>query len=171
MKKHKEIINKGVLSLLLALFTLLLWLWISGLSIPFTGEVTLLKYIEIFKNVIGINSQDDELLEQSTFINIAYDKELVSIVDEYGFPKGKIAITDRKALYNFLQIANNNGNYKHILLDVYFDPDLKTDIDSLLYNLVSRTPRLYIPKHRNMKLPDEAIIAKASYADYCGFVG
>lgn len=171
MKKYRSIIRKACLSLLLAVFTLLVWLWVSGLSIPLTGEVTLLKYIEILKNAMDINSHDDELLREATFINIAYDKELVPVVDEYGFPKGKMAITDREALYRLLQLANANGAYRQILLDVYLDPMLTTDVDSMLYNLIAQTPRLYIPKHSHMALPDEVLRAKAAYSDYFGING
>lgn len=159
-------LKRGSITIAMALVTLLLWLWISGFSVPLLGETTILKYAEAIKAMITDDDIATYYLDETTFINIAYDKSLVPVNDEYGFPKGNIAITDREKLAQFLKFANINKQYKNILMDVYFDPEITTPTDSVLFSLIASTPRLFIPKHKDALLPDSSILHKAAYSDY-----
>lgn len=163
---HKIIINGGW-SFALALMTLGLWLWISSFPIPFTGEVSILKYVSYAKELVESHSDEEvSYLENASFINIAYDKDLVVINDEFGFPKGHYPITDRYALLRFLKLAHQFPSYHQIILDVYFDPSLSTEWDDSLYQLIVTTPRIHIPKHNDAALPSEILSSVVSFSDY-----
>lgn len=79
-------------------------------------------------------------------INVSYDRELVDINDEFGMPLGNVDITDRLHLTQFLDSVRGL-DYKAIILDVNFDPALRSPYDSLLMVAVDSTPRLVVSVH------------------------
>ena len=129
----------------------------SILSSPSVGQ-----RIEQFKGVASL--AEDSLLEDYVLINIAYDRQLVPIYDEYGFPKGNIDITDRKKLVLFLNQLNNN--HKYILLDVLLSNKYQSEYDSLLTASLLATERISISRSATTDLIDERLIEIAGYTDY-----
>jgi hypothetical protein len=98
--------------------------------------------IEQFREVVGL--AEDTLLEDYVLVNIAYDRQLVPIYDEYGFSKGVIDITDREKLVDFLNQLNNNHRY--VLFDVLLSNKYQSENDSLLTASLLATERISISR-------------------------
>lgn len=129
----------------------------SILSGPSVGQ-----RIEQFKAVSCV--PNDPLLEEYVFVNIAYDRQLVPVHDEYGFSKGVIDITDREKLNRFLSQLNNN--HKYILMDVLLSDKYQSEHDSLLISSLLKTERISISRSSTTNLIDGCLIKKAGYTDY-----
>lgn len=99
-------------------------------------------------------------------VNVAYDKQLVECVDEYGLPAGSTPVTDRRKLLQFLQLAKQAGNYGYILLDVSFERGLETSVDSALFATIASMDRLVIPCHEGIDAADSLLLPKQALADY-----
>lgn len=128
----------------------------SILSGPSIGQ-----RIEQFREFSGL-SQDD-IPEEVVFINIAYDRELVPVNDEYGLTKGNIDITNRENLARFLSEANG---YRHIMLDVLLSKEFQSESDSLLIATLLSKKDISIAQSENTELLDSALLQIAGYTDY-----
>jgi hypothetical protein len=129
----------------------------SILSGPSVGQ-----RIEQFKALSDPDNGSD--LDEYIFVNIAYDRQLVPVYDEYGFSKGVIDVTDRKKLDLFLNQLNNN--HKYVLLDVLLSDKYKTEYDSLLITSLLNTERISISRSSTTNLIDERLSKIAGYTDY-----
>ncbi len=129
----------------------------SILSGPSVGQ-----RIEQFKAASDIGN--DPILDEYVFVNIAYDRQLVPVYDEYGFSKGVIDITDREKLILFLNQLNNNHRY--VLLDVLLSDKYQSEHDSLLVISLLNTKRISISRSSTTNLIDERLKDKAGYTDY-----
>lgn len=106
---------------------------------------------------------DDEIV----CVNVAYDKELTTVRDEFGDSLGSVAITNRSTLLRFLDLASNSA-YRYIFLDIRFEDGLETENDSALFARIKSMPRLVFSTHRGLEddISDPALRAKSAYADY-----
>jgi hypothetical protein len=114
----------------------------------------------------GLFQREDEVPDSVIAINVAYDKQFIDWFDEYSVPNGSLAITDRRKLLDFLQIAKEFDNYRFIMLDVAFTQDVHTEIDSLLFATIVEMDRIVIPCHDGFELSDSVLQLKSGYADY-----
>ena len=73
--------------------------------------------------------RDKALDEDVVFINIANDKQLVDVADEFAIPIGNAAITDRAKLELLLRLIQSSADYQYVLLDVFFEEGYQTDAD------------------------------------------
>jgi hypothetical protein len=125
------------------LLLLLTFLW---LNLPYTYdyEFNLLSRISIFKNVVlGAETKPDS--RNFLFINISYEKKLVEKLDDYGFPIGNEAITDRAHLATFFEKAAHTNGHRFIVCDVF--ADVPTEDDSLLVGRVKSVKNVVFPYH------------------------
>lgn len=129
----------------------------SVLSGPSIGQ-----RIEQFREVAGFAK--DSIPEDYVFINIAYDRELIPVLDEYGLPQGNIDITDRKKLTAFLQQLDDA--HKFILIDVLLSDKYKSEADSALVQTLLNTDRISVSRSNTAGLIDERLNEKAGYTDY-----
>lgn len=151
-------------ALVYAAFVLLICYMLGNSTFSFGEDKVIAQRLHIIKSVLSRQEQlsSEDLLP----VNIAYDKQLVDWTDEYGLPVGKIPITDRTALLNFLQIAKKAGTYKYIMLDVFFEQGIETPVDSALFSLISEMDNIVIPSHKDTPLADSVLLSKQGYADY-----
>lgn len=147
-----------------ATWVLLLCYLLGNTPYSLGDEESFVQYLYIAKE--QLSPTDKQLPPDVLAINIAYDKQLVDCTDEYGFPQGQTAITDRTKLLRFLQLAEQNGRYRYILLDVFFGADYATPADSALFATIARMKRIVIPRHRGEALADSLLLSKAAYSDY-----
>ena len=147
-----------------ATWVLLLCYLLGNTPYSLGDEESFVQYLYIAKE--QLSPTDKQLPPDVLPINIAYDKQLVDCTDEYGFPQGQTAITDRTKLLRFLQLAEQNGRYRYILLDVFFGADYATPADSALFATIARMKRIVIPRHRGEALADSLLLSKAAYSDY-----
>lgn len=141
----------------------LLCYFIDNLPYSFVGDATIGQHIEQVKQYFGTDT--DSVPSDILLINIAYDRELVDVVDEFGFHKGNIDITDRAKLLEILKRLKKT-DYKYILLDVAFASGYETSTDSALFSLIASMDNILIPKSENISLSDNKLYDKARYSDY-----
>lgn len=170
MKEIKNIFNilkrnskALIISLINAIAVFLLCYFIDNMPYSFVGDATVGQHFEQIKQII--NPTPDDIPTDLLLINVAYDRELVNVTDEFGLPKGNIDITDRTKLLDFLSQIKN-ADYKYIILDVIFSKEYQTARDSALFNLIREMDNIVISKSENFELADSILIDKARYSDY-----
>ncbi len=119
------------------------YLWVNT-AYSYESESKIMAFTSILKNVT-LRMDNKPSKDSLLFINISYDKMLLSLYDSNGFESGKIAVTDRAALIKFIETINLNPNYKFILLDIFFEDS--TSFDSLLLANLQKTRGLILPYH------------------------
>ncbi len=128
------------------------------------SEVQTVKWLNTIRSWLFDNKEElpDELLP----ISVSYDKQLIDVSDQYGMPLGVIDITDRSKLYRLLSAIDSVGNYKYVMCDMTFSAEYETDVDSALYALISRMPRIVVAGGEHADLLPESIRHRAFSAGY-----
>lgn len=129
----------------------------SVLSGPSVGQ-----RIEQFREVSGMTN--DIIPDDYVFINIAYDRQLVPVFDEFGLPQGEIDITDRRKLTSFLNQLKNT--HKYVIVDVLLSDRYKSRSDSILTDALLKTDKLSISQSSTANLIDKRLEGIAGYTDY-----
>ena len=137
----------------------------TNLNFVISGEKTTLKYWSAFSDWIS-PGKSKLSAEDVVFINVAHDKQLVDITDEFGILLGNAAITNRQKLSKLLAIIDKSDSYQYVMLDVFFESGYETEVDSALFDLISKMKRIVIPKHTDGTLGSIILTSKAAYADY-----
>lgn len=163
--KANKIIRRIVCALTLAVGAVILSYLSTNMNISLTGEKAVLKYWNAFTDWITAG-RDRAPADVVVFINVAHDKQLVDITDDFGIPIGNAAITDRQKLSRLLDLINESGEYQYVMLDVFFESGFETEVDSALFGRIASMDRLVIPKHIDGALESECLEQKAGYADY-----
>ena len=153
------------LSIILGLAALIISYLSTNLNISLTGEKAVLKYWNAFTDwfFAGRNKAPSD---DVVFINVANDKQLVDVADEFGIPIGNAAVTDRAKLESLLSLIQSSADYQYILLDVFFEEGYQTDADSALFSVVGNMDRIVIPRHKDGSIAAAAPVEKAAFADY-----
>lgn len=162
---HNKRVHIIYTSLLLALVALVISYVSTNLSFPLSGEKLTLKYWSAFTDWVSSNKErlpSDDVV----FINVANDKQLVDISDEFGIPIGNDAITDRGKLNRLLSMIQASATYKYVLLDIFFEEGYETETDSALFASIDKMERIVIARHTDRQLALDAPMTKAAYADY-----
>lgn len=171
----KGLINNGILlgkykriwfSLFCALFLTFGGYVINCLPL-FTGEnLNDYTWMQISKEIMGLDNTDDDI-DDVFFVDVSHDKELVDYQDEITKEiSGNIDITDRNKLIEFLQLLQQSGNYKYLIMDVRFEKNIHSHSDSLLFSMIVNMPKTVIVSHRDIKLADSILVPKSAIADY-----
>ena len=166
---------KVILFNVLALLTLSYML--NNYHTPFSGaETGTLKWYEhkkkYFSDVLesytdgkwSLYNKDLSWNDSITLINTSFDQILVDYYGDRDFPQGKIAITDRKDLYDFLKIANHYKEYKYIILDIALDNKELLYDDSLAL-LIPQMNNITVARSAKYGLMD-SLLPKAGWVDY-----
>ena len=157
--------KRCILAVLISIFVLFTNYTICNTSFPLPGEMTILRNWDIIKEFCGKRKGDYP--DNISLINVAYDKELVVLENkETHDTLGETAITNRRKLLEFLNIAKEANNYKYIFLDVNFEKGYISESDSALFKTIIEMDRIVIPKHEGQKLQDDRLYAKAAISDY-----
>lgn len=94
--------------------------------------------------------------EEFAFINVSYDKMLIDKYDEFGFPVGNQAISDRQKLTSLVQSINQSERKpKFLFFDIYFEE--QTPYDSVLNSEFKKLDNHIVSSHlddeNNLMLP------------------
>ncbi len=166
-RKIRSIIKRNAKALNISIFNalalLLLCYFFDNLPYSFLGGATLGQHFEQIKEYL--KPSNEELPSDLLLINIAYDRELVDVTDEFGLPKGNIDITDRTKLYDFIG-GMKDSEYKYVVLDVAFSDEYKTEQDSALFNLIVNMENIVVAKGEEVALADSSLLNVARYCDY-----
>ena len=158
-------IRKTIAAITLASLVILVSYLSTNLDISLSGEREVLKYWRVFKDW-AFSGRESEIPNDVIFINVANDKQLVDINDEFGIPVGNAPITDRNKLAQLLEILDSCGTYKYIMLDVFFEEGYQTSKDSSLFPKIANMRDIVIPKHRDGLLASGVPDNKAAFSDY-----
>ena len=150
---------------LIAVIVMVLSYISTNANISITGEKSVLKYWCSFTDWIT-SDREKSPDEDVVFINVANDKQLVDVADEFGIPIGNAAITDRAKLELLLRLIQSSADYQYVLLDVFFEEGYQTDTDSALFSRIEDMDRIVIPKHKDGSIAYAAPVEKAAFADY-----
>ncbi|MEQ9468917.1 MAG: CHASE2 domain-containing protein [Ekhidna sp.] len=79
------------------------------------------KFLIWSTTVMDFSSRDMPDSKDYALINTSYDLQLIDRYDEFGFPVGNQAITDRQKLAQLLHVINaGNEKPKYIIIDIHF---------------------------------------------------
>lgn len=157
--------NCCVYAICLSVFAIIISYCSTNANFSVSGEKTVLKYWHTVTEWV-ISGKDKPQADDVVFINVANDKELVDVADEFGIPIGNAAITNRAKLKALLELIKASNDYQYVLLDVFFEEGYQTGADSALFSLISEMDRIVVPKHKDGELITEVPADKAAYADY-----
>lgn len=130
---------------------------LSVLTGPSTGQ-----RIEQFREYTGLAKEPET--DEYFFVNIAYDKELVPVYDEYDFPKGEIDVTNRERLNDFL--SQLDDSHKYVIFDVLLSKDFASTNDSALIETILNTDRIVVAHSEKATFPDNRLLEKSGFTDY-----
>lgn len=164
-KRNRKVI---VLSFVNAITIFLLCYFVDNSPYSFVGDATVAQHIEQLK--LYFEEHKDTIPTDLLLINVAYDRQLVDINDEFGIHKGNIDITDRSKLLKLLEQLKKS-QYKYIILDIFFSKDYKTPVDSALFSLIASMPNIVIPMSQENNPVTPQLADKASYSDYSVHIG
>jgi len=158
MDKSRKI---GIISAGIALFVLSACYVVDNLPFSFGGTSSGQRFQQLKEYVAG---HEDKLPDDYLAVNIAYDRQLVDVADEYGFYKGNLDITDRHHLLWLLE--NMRGTeYKYLVLDINFDESFTTDADNALFSTIAAMPRASVVKTFHSSVPRQ-VQPRAYFSEY-----
>lgn len=128
--------------------------------------------LSIFKTVFsdGEVATNDDIM----YVNVGYDKEFVNVkipnsnISGGWDTIGREVVTDRKTLLKLLDIAEK-GDYRYLFMDVRFEKDFESDLDSMLFAKIKRMKNIVVSTHKeddDYEIADRSLLDKAAYADY-----
>lgn len=152
---------RAVLSATVALALILGDYLLDNYPYPVLDDVDSLAFIELMSERVAHRTNDSIL-----YLNVAYDKQLVPLTDDFGDTMGSAVVTDRAVLLHLLEAAEN-ADYRFLVLDVRFDQGMHTDSDSALWAVMARLPRFAYSAHsEGENAADSSILHIASISDY-----
>lgn len=173
----KGFVNKfrsDLLALVLAFAMSAAGLFVSNCPYPIWDSIDWLCVTENFvRSLFG----DAEDRDDAYFINVSYDKQIADVkVEPNGI--GHVAITDRKALLDFLTIVER-ANYKYIFLDIRFEKGYDTEWDKALFSKIESMKNIVLSHHyespytneegieiNGFGIADSLLLSKVAYNDY-----
>lgn len=114
--------------------------------------------------------------EDAYFVNVGYDKQIVD-VQVSPLDSGRMVVTDRKVLLDFLNIVEH-ADYKYIFLDIRFEKGFNTVSDSALFAKIAGMRDIVIAHHyeplkdeqgnrlNGFEIADSILLPKTAYNDY-----
>ena len=166
-KRFKRNRKAIVLSFINAIVIFLICYFVDNSPYSFVGDATVAQHMEQLKLYF---QHEDTIPSDLLLINVAYDRQLVDINDEFGIHKGNIDITDRSKLLKLLEQLKKS-QYKYIILDIIFSEEYETPEDSALFSMLASMPNIVIPRSKDVKLATPQLAAKARYSDYSVHIG
>lgn len=162
MKRLRSNTSLILFSIVNAIVLMLVCYFMDNWSFSLFSGPSVGQRIEQVKTISGIKT--DRIPDDYVFINTAYDRQLVTVLDEYGFPEGEIDITHRGKLAEF--INSLDGRHKYVMMDILISDRYLSDDDSLLVASILNQDRIGIARSATADLLDERLIPKAGYIDY-----
>lgn len=117
-------------------------------NIAYSPLLSTTKYsiLEPFYRATHNTSAD---LEDAVFVNVSYDKMLITDTVEVPDTNRKRAVTDRKRLLDFLKKVENT-NYRYLFIDIRFEQNECSHYDSALTEQLLKMRDVAIAKHWDM---------------------
>lgn len=148
-KKYRSVIGRAVAICINALLLVLLTLMGNTLSTDKNGTGTLMKQLDVVRqiyvdNFVGNGTVvPDEVAREFLPVNIGYDREMVTALDDFGIPAGERPVVSRGRLAQFLKLIEG-ADYKSVIVDVQFFKADAGEADSLLFSVINSMPRILV---------------------------
>lgn len=129
-------------------------------------------HITAFLSSLWAKRERDNSFDSIFCVNMAMEKELVDIADDFGDPMGNAAVTRRGMLDTVVNLARE-ASAANILMDIRFSEGLKSPGDSALFADIMKTDGLVVSRHRESDFGETpaAIMPKTAMSDYRGLAG
>lgn len=154
-----------------ALLLVLLTLMGNTLSTDKNGTGTLMKQLDMTRRIYA-DRITGEGTESTTGgaddffpINIGYDREMVTAVDEFGIPVGERPVVARSRLAQFLK-AIEDADYKSVIVDVHFFKADAGEADSALFATINAMPRILVSANEDEDAEDALAPDKLASSEY-----
>ena len=150
--------KRGVLGVVIIFNTLLmLVLTFYLMKLPWLAGDE--KFLIWGTTVLDFANRDKPNSEDFALINTSYDLQLIDRYDEFGFPVGNQAITDRQKLAQLLQAINEGQEKpKYVIIDIHFVDSSGADDD--LYAALQRMDNVILSAH----IDDTGILEKPIFS-------
>lgn len=155
-------IPKLFLASCLSLVVTLLCYFLNNCPYPFWDELDMLSVCENGVRYV-LDKQEDR--RDVLFVNTGYDKDVIDYcINECD--TGRVDITDRRKLMDFLQLAEVTNTYKCIFLDIRFEKGYETSVDSALFHQILSMRDVYFSHHSDVTIASDSLLPKAVINDY-----
>lgn len=114
-------------------------------NIAYSPFLSTTKYT-LFESIYRTTHSTDNATDDVVFINVSYDKMLITDTVEVPDTNRKRAVTDRKRLLDFLKMVEKT-NYRYLFLDIRFEKNECSPYDSALTDQLLRMRDVAIAKH------------------------
>lgn len=154
--------SKIIVATLVALFINICSYLLNNCPYPFWDKLSWICWEEYgLRHTLQHSDNRDNVF----FVNLSNDKEVVDRTISYGL-RGKIAITDRKVLYDFLKMAEGT-DYKYIFLDVRFPSGIcDPEMDSCLIHQILSMPDVYFSAEEDGNVLDPILSSRGLRNNY-----
>ncbi len=148
-KKYRSVIGRAVAICINALLLVLLTLMGNTLSTDKNGTGTLMKQLDVVRQIYVDNFVGNgtiipaEVAREFLPVNIGYDREMVTALDDFGIPAGERPVVSRGRLAQFLKLIEG-ADYKSVIVDVQFFKADAGEADSLLFSVINSMPRILV---------------------------
>lgn len=126
----------------LALVMSLAGVFIGNCPYSIADEVS---WLCVGENIVRSWFNGAEESDDAYFVNVGYDKQIID-VEVSPLESGRMAITDRKVLLDFFDIADQ-ADYKYIFLDIRFEKGFETVFDSALFAKIASMRNIVCANH------------------------
>lgn len=169
----KRILRPNVIASVLAVVMLATWVLIGSFKYSLIDEVS---WLCVGEDLVRRHLGGSDDTRDAYFVNVGYDKQIAEI-EVLCSGQGHVAITDRKLLLDFLNIAER-ADYKYIFLDVRFEKGYDTAYDSALFARIADMRDIVVAHHyepleddqgneyNDFKIADSLLLPKTAYSDY-----
>ena len=159
---------KGVLkhilwSLLHAVLLIIVTYCAWNIPSDWTGSGSWLQHIHLAQALVA---EPDTLPDDLVLINTCYDHTMVPVYDELGLECGQLDITDRAKLLTLLRHLAATDDYRYIVCDIEFDTKLKSPVDRQMFSLLSKMPRLIVPRSSESASFPSILSSKSAISEY-----
>lgn len=159
---------KGVLkhilwSLLHAVLLIIVTYCAWNIPSDWTGSGSWLQRIHLAQALVA---EPDTLPDDLVLINTCYDHTMVPVYDELGLECGQLDITDRAKLLTLLRHLAATDDYRYIVCDIEFDTKLKSPVDRQMFSLLSKMPRLIVPRSSESASFPSILSSKSAISEY-----
>lgn len=158
--------NKILTSLIGAVILLIIGYFTNNQSL-FTQERVICY--SIGQHLLGDMRRNYKNYDDSVFyVDVSANKKMYSYKDSTGtLLSFNDWLTDRDVLNQFINCCRKAGGYRYIIVDLRFEVESNSIIDSTLFSTINNTPNIVIAKNNNRDISyqyiDENKIAIAEY--------
>lgn len=143
----------------------------NTLSTDKNGTGSLMKQLDVVRQIYADRFSDKgtvtpaEVAREFFPVNIGYDREMVTALDEFGIPAGERPVVSRGRLAQFLQMIDG-ADYKSVIVDVQFFKADAGEADSTLFATINGMPRVLVSANADEDAEDAIMPEKLASSEY-----